>query len=60
MKYKDVISNERIIEKRVIFFKAAQLCPICPNWPVSDLYTVSNFQALLENDCPYIDETFTS
>ena len=39
--------------KRVLFFKAAQICPICPNWPVSDLFTLSDIQTLFENSCPY-------
>ena len=31
-------SKKRI--KKVLFFKAAQLCPICPNWPLSDMFTL--------------------
>ena len=43
--------------KKGSFFQsspAAQLCLICPNWPVSDIFTLSDIPTLLENSCLYV------
>ena len=38
--------------KRALFFQSAQLCPICPNWPLSVLFLLWKFLCDLDAHAP--------